>query len=394
MSAQIILLWGLTCLAADDSPTYEGRAIFPPEKLHNHSSCIVELPNGDFLACWYRGSGERKADDVQVMGSRLRKGSQNWSKPFVLADTPGFPDTNPCLFVDPRKKLWLLWPVILANEWHTALMTYRISSRYEDPDAPIAWDEEKNLLFKPGAEFGEAVDKAIADTKLEGAPRLADGVEAWFTRVKSMSADKLSTRLGWMTRVHPIGIDGSRMLVPLYSDGFDFSIVAITDDWGAHWEASAPLVGGGNVQPSIVVKKDGTLAAYMRDNGLPPKRLLYSESKDRGKTWSRVVDTDIPNPGSGVEAIVLKEGLWALVNNDTERGRHSLAIWLSADEGKTWPWKRHLEPRSDFSGEKSASYPSIVQASDGAIHVTYSRSTVGETIWHARVSVEWIKAGE
>ena len=42
-------------------PFYDGELIFPPEKWHNHSSSIVELPNGDLLACWFHGpaSGRR-----------------------------------------------------------------------------------------------------------------------------------------------------------------------------------------------------------------------------------------------------------------------------------------------------------------------------------------------
>jgi hypothetical protein len=36
-----------------------------------------------------------------------------------------------------------------------------------------------------------------------------------------------------MTRAHPYVLDGARLIVPLYSDGFSFSLMAITDDWGA-----------------------------------------------------------------------------------------------------------------------------------------------------------------
>src|SRR5580765_7161941 len=84
------------------SPVHESELIFQPLALHTHGSCVVECPNGDLLACWYQGSGERRADDVAVMGARRRRGDRQWSKPFLMADTPGFPDTNPCLLVDPR----------------------------------------------------------------------------------------------------------------------------------------------------------------------------------------------------------------------------------------------------------------------------------------------------
>ena len=105
-------------------------------------------------------------------------------------------------------------------------------------------------------------------------------------------------------------------------------------------------------------------------------------------------DTSLPNPGAGLETIVLKDGLWVLVNNDTEQGRRSLAVSLSEDEGRTWRWTRHLEPRADFTGDRSASYPSIIEASDGRLHVTYSRSTEGETIFHATFSIAWVRAGD
>ena len=58
--------------------------------------------------------------------------------------------------------------------------------------------------------------------------------------------------------------------------------------------------------------------------------------RPRGETWSRVVDSGLPNPGAGAEVIGLRDGRWALIYNDTERGRHRLAVALSDDEGKTW----------------------------------------------------------
>src|SRR5262245_51004642 len=81
----------------------KGELIFPLQPLHAHGSCIVECPNGDLLASWYIGSGERTADDVKVMGARLKKGSNRWSEPFLMADTPDFPDCNSCMVIDPRK---------------------------------------------------------------------------------------------------------------------------------------------------------------------------------------------------------------------------------------------------------------------------------------------------
>ena len=87
----------------------ESELIFPLQEKHVHSSSIVELPNGDLLTCWFEGSGERTANDVVIQGARLKKGDTKWSKPFIMADTPGEPDCNPILFLNNSKKLFLVW---------------------------------------------------------------------------------------------------------------------------------------------------------------------------------------------------------------------------------------------------------------------------------------------
>ncbi len=381
---------------------YSSELLFPPMNKHNHGSCIVELPNGDLLTSWYRGSGERTADDVAIFGSRLKRGESTWSEPFIMADTPGFPDTNACMIIDPKKRLWLFWPTILANQWESALMKYNISSNYtRNPGAPI-WESEHVMPLKPGPEFLAAVER---DLEKQWSPYLAlDRYKARITlgleHYKSKAADKLTVRLGWMTRVHPYILEDRRMIVPLYSDGFDFSIMAITDDWGETWKMSEPLVGPGNVQPTIARRKNGTLVAYFRDNGPPPQRVMVSESKDEGMTWTLVKDTELPDPGAGVDIVVLKSGRWVIINNDTEGGRHSLALTVSEDEGQHWTHKRHLEvDPAENSDAGSYCYPSIIQSRDGMIQVTYSYSPnranrekegKGESIKHAAFNETWL----
>jgi predicted neuraminidase len=388
-------------------PLIESELIFPPESLHNHASCIVECGNGDLLVCWYNGSGERSADDVKVEGARKRRGQNQWSQRFVMADTPGFPDTNPCMVIDPEGRLWLFWQTIIANQWHTALPRYKRSSSY-DRDGPPTWDFSDNLLFKPQPTFAQIVIRECEaqEAHLKGSldPR-SQRFLAYLAEEKKRATDKYFSRMGWMTRSHPLIVDGKRLIVPLYSDGYNFSIMAVSDDWGATWTASDPLVGAGNVQPSLVTKKDGTLVAYMRDNGPPPKRLMRSESHDRGQTWSPVTDTDIPNPGSGAEVVALKNGHWVLIYNDTERGRHSLAVSLSEDEGKTWSWTRHLEHNDPGPDATHAAYPSLVQARDGTLHCSYTYTLNGknvindpqgrprrECIKHVRFNEEWVRS--
>jgi predicted neuraminidase len=363
---------GIPASQRTDSPFLEAELIFPLEHWHNHASMVVELPGGDLFVCWFHGSGERTADDVVIRGARLRKGSKTWSAPFLLADTPGYPDTNATIFLDPKKRLWLMWPTILANEWHTALMKYKVASDYGSDGAP-RWDVNEVLHITPGDEFATTVEREV--TRIAGTAPDNERTKAWAERTRKNAADTLFRRLGWMTRAHPYVLDGTRLIVPLYSDGFSFSLMAISDDWGASWKTSTPLVGPGNIQPSLARKRDGTLVAYMRDNGPAPKRLMISTSSDRGDTWSSVEDTALPNPGAGAEVLVLKNGNWALIYNDLERGRYRLAVSLSEDEGRTWRWTRHLERDPDSTDEQRLGqyhYPSIFQAADGTLHATYS----------------------
>jgi predicted neuraminidase len=410
----LLLLWCLTvefCTGANsDTPLMESELIFPLEHWHNHGSCIVECPNGSLLVCWYHGSGERTADDVVVLGARQRKGHKQWSPHFLMADTPGYPDTNPAMFIDPQKRLWLLWPVILANRWETALMKYCISSDYQRTGPP-RWAVSKVLHVTPGTNFQDRVNAALDALVAGPRPATQPGeFDKWVEEARKRAADKLACRLGWMTRVHPYVLDAKRLIVPLYSDGFDFSLMALSDDWGKTWVTSTPLLGLGNIQPSLARRRDGTLVAFMRDNGPAPHRIQVSESKDRGETWSSVVDSDRPDPGAGVEVLVLKDGLWLLINNDLEKGRHSLGVSLSDDEGRTWKWTRHLERDTEAdikAGAGSYHYPAIIQARDGTLHASYSfhqkqsetrldpaGKPASESIKHAHFNEAWIRQGD
>ncbi len=389
------------------TPMYKGELIFTPEHRHNHGSCVVEMPGGGLFTCWYRGSGERTADDVAIMGSRLTKGSHIWEKEMVISDTPGFPDTNPCIWVDPLKRLWLMHSTILNNQWESAITRVKISSSFSKPGTAVKWDKSDLMLLKPGPEFSEALVRDIPgvwEPVLQKAePARAAKVRILMAGVLAKAKDKLAMRLGWMTRAHPTLIQlkggGQRLLVPLYSDFYDISLVGYTDDLGETWQVSAPIISQSGVQPSILQRKDGTLLAFMRDNGPPPQRVQLSESSDEGKTWSIAHDIELPDPGAGVEAIILKSGRWLMLNNDTEDGRHSLAISVSEDEGRTWLYKKWVEHDTDPKTFGSYSYPSIIQAKDGSIHMSYSISmrkssasepSSGESIKHVEINEAWI----
>ncbi len=383
----------LTLQAFGQQPLYASELIFQPEPFHNHGSSIVQTPQGDLLACWFHGSGERKSDDVQIMGARKRKGHNRWSEPFQMADSQDLPDCNPVLFIDPRGTLWLFWIAVQNNEWGGSLLKFRTSNNYNGDGAPV-WDWQDVIHCRP-TRIEEIYSDVIAKVEEKYAEVLKenDRLRSGIDELKIAAKDKLSQRLGWMTRVHPIMTSDARIMLGLYSDVFNCSLAAFTEDWGKTWQFSEPIVSVdlGNIQPTFLKRKDGTIVAFMRDNGFP-KRIRKAESQDGGLTWSVVESMDIPNPGSSVDAVVLKNGNWVLICNDTVQGRHILSAYLSEDEGKSWPVSRRLEDFPPDAG--SGAYPSVIQADDGTIHCTYSfvtKETPGSCIKHACFNEAWLK---
>lgn len=372
--------------ATETAPTISSELIFPLHPQHNHAPGIVECPNGDLFVTWYRGSGERTADDVAVYGAWRGKGEKDWGESFLLADTPGFPDCNTALFIDAKQRLWLFYPTIIANSWESCLQNFKVSSQFAKPGLP-KWDREGLILLKP-EDFGERARKEL-DQRL-GLLKLAltEKQQQGIARVRERLGDKLFQRLGWQPRCKPTQLPNGRLLLPLYTDTFSISIMAISDDHGETWHASQPLLGFGAIQPTVLRRNDGTLVAYMRENGYTNK-VRVSESTDNGESWGEVGATDLPNPGSGLDGLRLKSGNWALVYNDTPKGRNRLAVSLSTDEGRTWTKKRYLEDQP----QGSYHYPAMTQGADGTIHVVYSYFVEGgKSMKHAAFNEAWISA--
>jgi predicted neuraminidase len=389
MRACLFFLSLAACPVFAAEPRFGSELVFPLNDQHNHAPGIVECPNGDLFASWYRGSGERSADDVAVYAAWKPKGSSAWSEPFVLADTPGFPDCNTALFIDDREQLWLFYPTILANSWESCLTNFKIAPKYAPPGLP-EWDREGMILLKP-ADFGEKARKQLDGEIKLFEPLLTDDLRAELNGMREKLGDKLSQRLGWQPRCKPTQLPSGRIVLPLYTDAFSISIMALTDDYGKTWRASEPLIGFGNIQPSVLRRDDGTLVAYMRENG-PRRHIRVCESHDDGETWGAVGQSELPNPGSGLDAVRLANGHWLLVYNDTVNGRNKLAVSISEDEGRTWSHTRHLEDHETGSYH----YPAVTQGRDGTIHVVYSYfAEGGKSMKHAAFEEAWVeKAGE
>lgn len=382
----LCLLGCLTSSLFAEEPYFESELIFPLHAQHNHAPGIAELADGEMFVSWYRGSGERRSDDVAVYGARKPVGAKSWSEASLLVDTPGFPDCNTCLLVDPRGRLTLFWPLILANTWESCVTQMLVADDPRGVGSP-RWTRRSSLWLKPN-DFSEAgrqqLDQLVAAVP---AGSLSDKMKAEIEEVRTRLGDKLYQRLGWQPRCKPTVLPSGRILLPLYSDTFSFSLMAISDDDGNTWRASQPLIGFGAIQPSVLRRDNGTLVAYMRENGVT-RHVRVCESNDDGETWGPVGVSELPNPGSGLDAVRLQNGHWVLVYNDTFTGRSKLAVSLSTDEGRTWSHTRHLEDHA--TGQYH--YPTVIQTRNSHIHTVYSYFVDGgKSMKHAEFDERWIR---
>jgi predicted neuraminidase len=140
---------------------------------------------------------------------------------------------------------------------------------------------------------------------------------------------------------------------------------------GKTWDVIGPINDGkefGAIQPSILTYADGRMQVMCRSQ---QNVITQSWSEDGGRTWGKMTATDLPNPNAGTDAVTLKDGRQLLVYNhttrrSTPRGREMLNVAISKD-GIDWKPILTLERQK---GEHS--YPAVIQASDGNVHITYT----------------------
>jgi predicted neuraminidase len=281
-----------------------------------HASTIAETSAG-LVTAWFGGTDEGNKD-VAIWTSRQVKGK--WTAPEMVIDGiqedgSRHPCWNPVLFQQPDGPLLLFAKVGPSpRTWWGVLSS--------SSDNGVSWSSTRRL---PEGQAGPIKNKPVL---------LKDG---------RLLCGSSSEDQGW--RVH----------------------MEWTTDAGVTWKRTGVLNDGkefGAIQPTILSHKDGTLQILCRSKGLG--KIVQATSTDGGKNWSPLTATSLPNPNSGIDAVTLADGRHLLVYNHTTRGRSPINLAVSSD-GKTWSMVKALETDP---GEYS--YPAIIQAADGKLHVTYT----------------------
>lgn len=314
--------------AADDGAAAIGPRGFVAGDLPTpscHASTIAETKPGEFIVAWFGGTAEGKPD-VGIWTSRLK--NSTWSKPVEVAtgEQPNgarFPCWNPVLFQKPEGEL---------------LLFYKVGPN------PVSWWGLVRSSSDGGRTWGEPVRLSREGTAIEGGP---------VGPIKNK----------------PISLGNNVLLSPSSTEGGQGWRVHFerSGDGGATWQVIGPVNDGkaiGAIQPSILDLGGGKLLALGRTQ--KSKRVFRIESPDGGRTWGEMTLTDVPNPNSGTDAVTLADGRHLLIYNHSETARSPLNIAVSTD-GRTWTPAATLE-----TDPGEFSYPAIIQAADGTVHVTYT----------------------
>ncbi len=289
-----------------------------------------ELDNGDLYVVYYGGAGEYEGDTA-VYGFRKENGTDIWSEPQVIADTPGLSEGNAVIWQGPQGVVWLFYLTRYGETWSNSRIKYKTSS-----DGGHTWTDSRLLSFEEGL-------------MVRGHPIVLNDGDYLFPVYHEKGNDKES-----------VGADSTSLF---------FRYDPETGEWAETNRVHSRL---GNIQPSVAQIGANFLVAYSRRGGgygpLADGFLVRTESRDGGRTWSPGEDSQFPNPNAATDLIRLKNGHLLLVYNDSNQGvRMPLTIAISTDNDRTWAFKRDI-----VTGKGTAAYPVAVQTADGRIHVMYT----------------------
>lgn len=281
----------------------------------SHASTLAETDDA-LVAAWFGGTHERNPDVGIWLARRTPTG---WSAPRevasgALANGKRYPCWNPVLFRPQRGPLMLFYKVGPdPSRWWGMVM---LSS-----DGGQTWSESVRL---PEGILGPVKNKPV---------QLADG---------SLLSPSSTEQGSW--QVH---LERSR-------------------DLGRSWKRGGAFPGHetfGAIQPTLLAYPSGRIQLLARSR---QGWVVESWSENDGLNWSNLAASALPNPNSAIDAVMLRDGRALLVYNPTRFRRSPLRIAISSD-GAHW---RDVLTLENTWGEYS--YPAVIQATDGLVHVTYT----------------------
>lgn len=296
-----------------------------------HATTIVETPTG-LVSAWFGGTHERHPD-VGIWVSRFVDGK--WTPSVEVANGVQYTKADGTVVRHPT------WNPVLFQPKDGPLLLF-----YKDGPTPEKW-------------WGMLTSSNDGGKTWEQPRRLPEGI------------------LGPIKN-KPVQLSDGSILCPTSNETPEkpskWTVhFERTRDYGKTWELIGPINDGvaiQAIQPSILFLGGNKLMALGRSR---QDKIFEATSEDNGKTWSEMKLGNLPNNNSGTDAVTLKDGSHLIIYNHIAGtpgkwgGKRTPLNIAASKDGKNWQAALVLETEP---GEYS--YPSIIQTSDGLVHVTYT----------------------
>ncbi|QDT09447.1 Sialidase precursor [Planctomycetes bacterium K23_9] len=194
------------------------------------------------------------------------------------------------------------------------------------------------------------------------------------------------------------GEHAGRLVIPAnHSDHSDpafhpyRSHVFWSDDHGATWQLGGVHEDKTN-ESAVAERSDGSILQAMRSYHRTNQRAM-STSNDGGKTWSDLyLDAQLDTPVcqaslirySFADAQAKGSKSRLLFASPKGKKRRDIHVWLSYDEGKTWPISKQID--SDDSA-----YSNLIELPDNRIGLLYEKSDY-KTITLKTFPLSWLES--
>ncbi|MFH0934869.1 MAG: sialidase family protein [Pseudomonadota bacterium] len=333
---------------------------FASSRLHTqvHAPSLVELKDGNLRAFWFSGSREHAAD-VTVNSAVFDTARKDWGAEQVIT---GRADTqrglhryiakvgNPVAARGPDGGLWLFYVTVSLGGWAGSSITLMTSN-----DEGQSWSAPRRLVTSPFINIS---------TLVKAPPFLY--------------------------------ADGS-MGLPVYHEFITkFVEILRLDGRGNVLDKQRLAAGGqGTLQPVVLIQNSNEALALASYAGDLERRVVGITTEDGGRRWSSPKATTLKNPDTALAALALSDGKLLAVLNDTEHGRASLSLQLSADGGNSWRELRRLEEMGTLKGkslDESACIDLVgilARGSDARLKKAPEQDVEG----HVTSAAAWVRAG-
>lgn len=282
--------------------------------VQTHAASLVELKDGRVRAFWFSGSREG-ASDVTINSAVFDPVKDAWSDEQVVI---GRGDTqrglhryiskvgNPVATRAPDGSLWMFYVTVSLGGWAGSSISVLTSN-----DEGESWSAPRRLITSP------------------------------FMNISTL------------VKAPPVFYSDGTVGLPVYHEFISkYAEMLHLDKAGKVIDKQRLATGGqGTLQPVVLVRneKEATvLTRYAGKDEVP--RAMAMTTEDGGRRWSKPTKSVMKNSNAALAALVLPDGKWLAVFNDQEHGRENLSLQISGDGGATWQELRRLEEMSRLRG--------------------------------------------